>query len=124
MRQEPRQLCQLSRMFLTEDAVKFKLVYQGQLASVGSAVREKHDIRRQLHKQLAELWNVQAPFSQWKTQTVIARNSPSTLITVVEAMAEQYKRCGFRFVPIFRRATVRPVHWTSCSCAETIPETW
>lgn len=99
MGQEPRQL---SRMFLTEDAVKFKLVYQGQLASIGS-VREKHDIRRQLHKQLAELWNVQAPFSRWKTQTVVAQNSPSTLITVVEAMAEQYKRCGFRFVPLFTK---------------------
>lgn len=90
-------------MLLTEDAVKFKLLYQGQLASIGS-VREKHGIRRQLHKQLAELWNVQPPFSKWKQQTVPAQNSPTgELTTVLEVIAEQYKRCGFRFVPIFTK---------------------
>ncbi len=68
-----------------ETAMQFRLIYQGPLdpQTSQSRVRQKHEIRRALHPQLKAAWR-QFPF--------LARR--------LEYFAEQYKRDGFRFVPL------------------------
>lgn len=84
--------------------MEFRLVYSGRLpAASGSDTRsvDKHNIRKVLHRQLKELWSVQAPMSEWTTQMVHAANSATGKeCTVVDAIAHGYSRCGFRFVPL------------------------
>ncbi len=85
--------------------MEFRLYYRGPLlATTGgdSRVKHKHEIRRQLHKQLAELWKVQQPLLNI-SQTVFSdpdADKSSTTITQLEYIARRYERCGFRFVPL------------------------
>ncbi len=93
--------------------MEFKLIYQGSLHAASTSntrVQNKQLIRKELHKQLKNLWQVQYPLSKWMTQIVDARNSITGQdITVVEAIAEQYPCCGYRFVPI-----VTQMHSLAC----------
>ena len=69
--------------------MEFRLIYEGPLpAQSGSdaRIKEKHAIRRALHQQLRQVWQ-QFPF--------LKRN--------IDHFAEQYQRCGFRFVPLVNR---------------------
>ena len=84
--------------------MKFKLLYHGQLRASTTSdtrVKEKHLIRKEFHKQLKELWRVQAPFSSWLgAAKVPAQNSPSGKeTTVIDIMADKHARCGYRFLP-------------------------
>ena len=105
--------------------VQFRLVYQGQLPAAknqgrGTRTKEKHEIRRVLHKQLAMLWKthpllkvyLQAP--RFVTTREIENGfMPSQRIDKVsqaERLAEQYERCGYRFVPL-----VGTIFQTACS---------
>ncbi len=87
--------------------MEFRLLYQGKLPSAGksdSRIREKHQIRKQLHNQLKALWDEQ-PYFQRQAQDGGA-----------EAIANKFKRCGnqkststnewFRFVPLIREDTL------------------
>jgi hypothetical protein len=84
--------------------VEFRLVYSGRLpaASVSDTRSvDKHIIRKQLHKQLKELWKVQGPMSEWAVRLVPAQNSSTgETCTVIDSIANNYSRCGFRFVPL------------------------
>ncbi len=87
--------------------MEFRLIYKGPLPSAQSGKsrrQEKHAVRKQIHEQLRTLWNVQAPFSRWMTQKVPRQNSSTGIeTTVIQQIANNYKRFGFRFVPIVTR---------------------
>jgi len=56
--------------------MQFRLVYQGRLPAAGNnstRVREKHEIRKVLHKQLARLWQGQ-PFLKKHLAELCAAN--------------------------------------------------
>jgi hypothetical protein len=79
--------------------VEFTLVYEGQLKS-NSDLKHKHAIRTQLHPQLRKLWSLK--LSHWYTQ---GYHSPLTPVFYpgpprVEMMANNFSRCGYRFVPL------------------------
>lgn len=68
--------------------MEFRLVYKGALPAEGaggSRTKEKHAIRKALHSQLRDLWN----------QHGFLRSN-------IEYWADNYQRCGFRFVPLVR----------------------
>src|SRR5438105_4695243 len=72
--------------------VEFRLVYQGPLdpQTSQSRVKEKHAIRRALHPQLRELWN-----------------QIKALKVNIDYFSDQYKRNGFRFVPLINGLQAR-----------------
>jgi hypothetical protein len=84
--------------------VEFKLLYHGQLrASTTSDTRvnEKHAIRKQLHKQLKELWQVQPILSSLANSNVSEPGAPrGKYVKLTEATANKYARCGYRFIPL------------------------
>ncbi len=92
--------------------VNFKLVYQGQLrATSGSEtrVREKHAIRKVLHKQLKELWQVQEPYAHYLKVVIPAHTQPANFAKdtkVVDIWADQFARCGYRFLPAIRQKSL------------------
>ncbi len=109
--------------------VEFRLTYQGRLPAASQTdlrAKEKHEIRKVLHPQLAELWR-QHPGLRWQSEkqvTVIPRPedhipaitsvvTPSMVMsqavpptrskTPVEIIADIYKRNGYRFVPLIHQ---------------------
>ena len=79
--------------------MEFTLVYEGQLKSNGDP-KHKHAIRTQFHPQLRKLWSLK--LSHWNTQ---GYHSPLTPVFYpgpprVEMMANNFSRCGYRFVPL------------------------
>jgi hypothetical protein len=84
--------------------VEFKLIYQGQLraATAGnSRMKEKHAIRKELHKQLKELWSIHPTLSKMAAANVGNPASPTGVYQkLIEATADKYARCGYRFVPL------------------------
>lgn len=101
--------------------MEFRLIYEGQLKGSGNKnprVSEKHAIRKQIHKQLAELW---ATHPTLRTMSSYVRPPKNALpreggiliddvigrggqgdhgLTYVETMASEFNRCGYRFVPL------------------------
>jgi len=80
--------------------MEFRLVYQGPLASGSSTSprsKEKHAIRKQLHIQLKELWD-QIPFLKNQRNPVSVIGGQA--YTELDMIANDYARCGFRFVPL------------------------
>jgi hypothetical protein len=101
--------------------VEFHLVYQGKLPAAGQSntrAREKQDIRKVFHKQLASLWNTH-PFliDFMKIDERQAREREGKFVgpypdvppRVLE-FADRYARCGYRFMPLVSQ-------WFGCSCA-------
>lgn len=93
--------------------MEFRLVYEGYLPSSGNASRHpkwKHLIRKQLHPQLLKLWKEHPALAhKWKVmpggpvyqllrQQRLVKNIPG--INEVEMLAQQFERCGYRFVPL------------------------
>ena len=77
--------------------MKFRLVYQGKLPAAGSSGtrnKEKHEIRRTLHKQLSELWRRHPILSEYLEKDSQGGRS------AVEKMADKFEKCGFRFLPL------------------------
>jgi hypothetical protein len=79
------------------DDVNFRLVLRGQLPpNRRGTVDVKHRIRCELHPQLRTLWKQHGLLRQaWKP-----KDDGSV---PVETVADNYARCGFRFVPLVRR---------------------
>jgi hypothetical protein len=76
----------------SRDLMRFRLIFRGHLpAKIQGSIKEKHDIRRQFHPQLRELWN-QHP------ALVRLGGSPGR----VDDLAHEYEKWGFRFVPLVR----------------------
>ena len=101
------------------ELMEFRLVYEGALKGSGNSntrVPEKHAIRKQIHKQLAELWKVHPNLSLMNSyvrplkgtapsptefNTFVSRGGTGDYgLTYVETMARDFDRCGFRFVPL------------------------
>ena len=77
--------------------MEFRLLFRGHLPSEDKAdVEDKHEIRKQLHSQLREVWR-----SHPNMRHSMEPRKPSG-ISKVEEVAQNYKRCGFRFVPLIR----------------------
>jgi len=79
--------------------LEFTLVYEGDLYSNGDA-KHKHEIRKQLHPQLKELWKLKLP--HYLTMAVSSGMSRKVYAgpPTVEAIATNFTRNGYRFVPL------------------------
>lgn len=98
-------------------SLQFRLTYRGKLPSASrtNARRaEKHAIRKQLHQQLAELWQVH-PFlrgytahtvSAWRS--IVSGGTPAVQEvpgpSILSHIADRYAKCGYRFVPLIGSA--------------------
>jgi len=96
--------------------MQFRLVYDGILRSSGNNSRrpeEKHDIRRQFHKQLKRLWDVQPMLNQRRTlvmeEDIYTRNRRDNpddeffaepYMSEADTLAKRFSRYGFRFLPL------------------------
>lgn len=81
------------------EVLEFKLIYRGRLRA--ASVPDKHLLRKEFHKQLKYLWQLQEPFAGWMKRTVPAKNTPTRQeMALIDVMANQYSRCGYRFLPI------------------------
>lgn len=99
-----------------EVIVEFRLIYSGPLPSESSRPHPKlkHDIRKVFHRQLVELWKQTPCLVLQSTQAIILSEKEPiwgerhALVDPkgkpwVEHLANQYARCGFRFVPLVRK---------------------
>lgn len=100
--------------------MEFRLVYQGPLPAQGSSesrLKDKHAIRRQLHRQLRGLWDTHPFISRYtKAEVVEGRASTFTMPSLqhrgqfvrttayrdaeTARIGAKYERCGFQFVPL------------------------
>ncbi|MGH9762996.1 MAG: hypothetical protein ACREDR_37365 [Blastocatellia bacterium] len=84
--------------------VEFRLVFKGKLPSQSSRpVEIKHQIRKEFHKQLKELWNSHPMLKQmlqWPDYKRLNREDPGKTPTMLEGIADNNARCGFRFIPL------------------------
>lgn len=100
--------------------MEFRLIYEGILMGSGNKphVANKHAIRKQIHKQLAQLWNTHPTLRNMNNHirpVKITSGNPGTITaseaiargasgdegkTFVETMAAQFNRCGYSFVPL------------------------
>ena len=83
--------------------MEFILVYQGSLPAAGQGggktrSREKQEMRKVFHKQLANLW---------ETQPFLKQQFPSI---DRDALSKRYSLCGYRFLPLVSQ-------WFMVSCA-------
>lgn len=78
--------------------MEFHLFYEGRLPAAGSGSRrakEKQAVRRALHPQLRDLWETHPELRGNQT-----KGSGAKLSVIVPHLADQYTRCGSRFVPL------------------------
>jgi hypothetical protein len=83
--------------------LNFTLLYSGAVPAEGSSsrVKEKHVLRKAFHKQLKELWQVQPTLAKMaKSNVSVPGSAPGEYVTYLEATANRYARCGYRFVPL------------------------
>jgi hypothetical protein len=104
--------------------LEFRLVYKGRLPAETSRprVKDKHRIRKHFHRQLKELWS-RDPVLKRQSDPVHVITTPYNAVldpgkqkiyranallprgrSWVEHVADNYARCGFRFVPLIREA--------------------
>ncbi len=79
---------------LSEESVDFRLIYEGRLSAStpnDGRVKNKHEVRKAIHKQLASLYKQHHALRS----RPIAGSKPW-----LDAIADTYARCGFRFVPL------------------------
>jgi hypothetical protein len=82
----------------------FRLIYRGSLPAETNSprVKAKHDIRRSLHPQLAELWR-QNPFLRAHRDLILPpleSGLPSK--SLLDRIADNYRMYGHRFIPLIR----------------------
>lgn len=77
--------------------VEFKLIYDGQLrpSKRKPTAVEKHDVRRQLHKQLKRLWEVKD-----HPLRGAVRELGGGVLLGSKVLAERFEMCGYNFVPL------------------------
>ncbi|MGZ5441010.1 MAG: hypothetical protein ACXW5U_14710 [Thermoanaerobaculia bacterium] len=88
--------------------MQLRLVYRGPLPAAkysggGTRAKEKHNIRRELHKQLREFWRVHPGLRDHMEPTVEGRRTTVDAQVgraEVDRMADEYARCGYRFLPL------------------------
>lgn len=103
--------------------VQFRLVYRGRLPAAsaqggGTRIKDKHDIRRALHKQLQELWRTHPFIADYakaargvlsgKPKIVNHPRGPRTSYEpffvrdqpLLDDLSSKYDRCGYQFLPL------------------------
>jgi hypothetical protein len=78
--------------------VDFRLIYQGRLPAEGRSdtrAADKHRIRQAFHPQLRELWNQHPQLKAYQKKP-----DWSKIGSQMEQRAENFSRCGYRFVPL------------------------
>lgn len=97
------------------DFMEFRLIYEGELRASGNnktrPPKEKHVIRKQIHKQLAELWDIHPSLKEFKIENNGTSASISTLEydlaplgkSYVDTLANNNTKSGFRFVPLVHK---------------------
>jgi hypothetical protein len=104
--------------------MEFRLLYKGPLRSAQSknCVAEKHRLRKHFHRQLKEQWakepillrHVTERFVPWPAnEGETFKGTPPDWMMLhpsqpggrafIEIIADEYQRCGFRFVPLARK---------------------
>jgi hypothetical protein len=82
------------------ETVEFRLIYRGKLPAAGAAnprAKEKHLIRKQLHKQLRLLW-------QDHRALRFRLEAKEGELSEAERIGNEFARCGYRFVPLIRKS--------------------
>lgn len=79
--------------------MQFRLTYRGKLPPArweeDTRRKEKHEIRKQIHKQLRELWQVHPLLKQWST--LFSETDPRS---VASGIADHFAQFGFRWLPL------------------------
>jgi hypothetical protein len=92
-----------------DTAVRFKLVYEGKLLATKSGkanVSHKHQIRKAIHRQLAELWNFQFPLPTiTRSQTILhdSKTGQEVRRSNRDDISDRHTKFGFRFTPLIER---------------------
>lgn len=76
--------------------MQFRLIYRGKLPAPGRSGtrnKEKHEIRKVLHKQLVQLWRYQPILSRYLQKDTDGRSG-------VDKIADKFEISGFRFLPL------------------------
>jgi hypothetical protein len=85
--------------------MEFRLTYAGLLMGSSSAnprAKHKQEIRQKFHPQLKRLWEAHpgiAAQPAW-TRAPVLRNPRDPVPRRLEQLAEENRRCGYRFVPL------------------------
>jgi hypothetical protein len=93
-----------------EEMMDFRLIYQGPLlaTTAGNTRRDnKHHIRKQLHKQLAELWKVQPPLKGFSNNKILGTVLPSgekKWFSRLVNLADKHTVGPFRFAPLINKS--------------------
>jgi hypothetical protein len=82
--------------------VEFRLVYKGRLPAEGRGhdggrIREKHEVRLQIHEQLKVLWREHPGLRGWEKPANPASQEGRT---DADIMADNYRRGDVRFLPL------------------------
>src|SRR6266481_9348619 len=99
--------------------MEFRLIYKGPLKAEGKSggnTRQKHQIRKDFHGQLLELWKQHPDLIQQSQQRFIRYTTPLNMVsdpgpgvpqiarsdaphakTWVEHIADDHMKCGYRF---------------------------
>jgi hypothetical protein len=86
------------------DHVTFRLTYEGHL--LGSArgnarTKHKHEIRRVFHMQLVRFW---------RNSAFLSRAKMPDGLRLSERLANNYTRCGYRWVPLVKEGMLCDIH--------------
>jgi hypothetical protein len=85
------------------EEMEFRLVLRGHLPSARRAgVDAKHRIRRELHPQLRVLWRQHPALRSSQDRGPKSKSR-------IEELADNYAKCGFRFVPLIK--------WSDFACS-------
>jgi len=94
--------------------MEFRLIYQGPLLSSNvGRVKHKHQIRRKIHRQLAELWRVHPAINRLPQIYLHATDAATGLTSErsrLDDLLDAYTKHGFRFAPL-----INPHYGLVCS---------
>lgn len=82
--------------------MEFRLIYEGPLKATtrdNSRVKDKHLVRKEIHKQLAELWSVQRPLTEIAYSWPDKEHRP-----FLKTLSAKYARHGFNFLPLVNKS--------------------
>jgi hypothetical protein len=85
-----------------EAIMEFRLTYEGLLLGSSTSsprAKHKHEIRRVLHKQLRQFWQIHPYLKEaWLSRRRLGRVTPE--VKLVDHLAQQYAMFGYNFVPL------------------------
>lgn len=79
------------------ERVDFHLTFEGELKGARGGADHVHEIRKVFHPQLRKLWRDHPLLINWPHPEKPSQHNPERM---VDYLAEQFKRNGYRFVPL------------------------